>query len=171
MVQKNENGACNRLYQPSRFCILSWTQTFKQNGTVQLFGIKGQRDNGTSSKSCHGKGRDRIFQRLSRPIPGHPGTQSLSIFSYDFLFWNIFSLFGGKKLHPKPSSSLVILAIQLTTLFLLYCCLLVCAQFGQKEKKMQFIAAVLLRLDVQYVVLLYRSILQKNLHQCIVLAG
>ena len=48
----------------------------------------------------------------------------------------------------KPNKQTVILAIQQTTLFLLYCCLHVFAQFGQKEKKMQFIAAVLLRLDV-----------------------
>ena len=49
----------------------------------------------------------------------------------------------------KPNKQAVILAIQQTTLFLLFCCLHVFAQFGQKEKKMQFIAAVLLRLDVQ----------------------
>ena len=48
----------------------------------------------------------------------------------------------------KPNKQAVILAIQQTTLFLLFCCLHVFAQFGQKEKKMQFIAAVLLRLDV-----------------------
>ena len=122
------------------------TATFRDKGTEFPWL---SRDKGTAGQAQNlATGRDGMGFFTGCPVPERPGTQSLSIFSYDFLFWNIFSLFGGKKLHPKPSSSLVILAIQLTTLFLLYCCLLVCAQFGQKEKKMQFIAAVLLRLDV-----------------------
>ena len=39
-----------------------------------FFIVPGQRDNGTSSKSCHGTGRDGIFDMLSRPVPGRPGT-------------------------------------------------------------------------------------------------
>ena len=32
-----------------------------------FFIVPGQKDNGTSSKSCHGTGRDGIFDWLSRP--------------------------------------------------------------------------------------------------------
>ena len=41
-----------------------------------FFIVPGQRDNGTSSKSCHGTGRNGIFDRLSRPVPGRPAGQN-----------------------------------------------------------------------------------------------
>ena len=77
---------------------------FEWDGTVQLFGTKGQkfqslsRDKGTSSKSCHGTGQDS----LSKSGTGHGTGQSLFLcqnrgrdkdgtgqslfFFYDFLF-------------------------------------------------------------------------------------
>ena len=103
-------------------------QGFQQDGTVQLFGtagqaklfcpgtkghrdrssfiVPGQRDYGTSSKSCHGTGRAKtasqnpgwdagqdnhhfFSQNLGRDREGMG--QSL-IFSNDFLFYNIFSV-------------------------------------------------------------------------------
>ncbi len=43
-------------------------------GTFAPALVPGQRDNGTSSKSCHGTGQDGIFDMLSRPVPGRHGT-------------------------------------------------------------------------------------------------
>jgi hypothetical protein len=90
-------------------------QTRVSNGTGQCnfsgqrdrksFIVPGQRDNGTSSKSCHGTGRDGILNRLSRPVPGRPGTKSLSdcqkkmskkllsIFFFFFSNYKFFTLF------------------------------------------------------------------------------
>ena len=74
---------------------------FQRDGTVKLFGTKGQK-----FPSCPGTkgqrdklkffprdGTGRDFYRLFRPVLGRPGTQSLSIFSYHFLFSYIFSCF------------------------------------------------------------------------------
>ena len=47
-------------------------ETRVSNGTGQR-SFSGQRDNGTSSKFCHGTGRD--FDSLSRPVPGRPAGQ------------------------------------------------------------------------------------------------
>ena len=42
------------------------------------FIVPGQRDNGTSSKSCHGTGRDFKQALPSQDVPGRPGTKALS---------------------------------------------------------------------------------------------
>ena len=72
--------------------------TFRDKGT-EVPSLS--RDKGTTGQAQNlATGRNGIFYRLSRPVPGRPGTQSLSIlfikctiFSYDFLFQNIFSCF------------------------------------------------------------------------------
>ena len=58
----NKTGQCNFSGQRDRKSFL----------------VPGQRDNGTSSKSCHGTGRD--FDRLSRPVPGRPAGQNHFLF-------------------------------------------------------------------------------------------
>ena len=65
----------------SKFCtwVSKWTGqcNFLGQKDKSSFIVLGQRDNGTSSKSCHGTARDGILNRLSRPVPGRPGTKSL----------------------------------------------------------------------------------------------
>ena len=48
------------------------------------------RDKETSSKSCHGTGRNGIFDKLSRPVPGRPAGQN------HFKIWT-FLLFSEEK--------------------------------------------------------------------------
>ena len=57
--------------------------------------VPGQRDNGTSSKSCHGTGRGtgQLLFFCQNPGRDRDGTGQLLFFSYDFLFYNISSCF------------------------------------------------------------------------------
>ena len=66
--------------------------TLRGKGTeVRTFIVPGQMDNGTSSKSCLGMGQARTAcQNLARDA-GRDNQQSL--FSFDFLFQNIFFCF------------------------------------------------------------------------------
>ena len=77
-----------------------------------FFLVPGQRDNGTSSKFCHGTGRDGILTACpvpSRDVPRdrneRKNIDKIEFFFYDFLFQNIFSCFGTSSSvleHPFP---------------------------------------------------------------------
>ena len=76
-----------------------------------FFIVPGQRDNGTSSKSCHGTGRDGILNRLSRPVPGRPGTKALSDWQKN-VKKSLFSLLSrgcpaGQE-NPVPLEALIV---------------------------------------------------------------
>ena len=75
-----ENGVKNiqaTAYNGVRTVIRVSNETGRRNFSGQrdrnFFLVPGQRDNGTSSKFCHGTGRD--FDSLSRPVPGRPAGQ------------------------------------------------------------------------------------------------
>ena len=79
------------------------------------FIVPGQRDNGTSSKSCHGAGRDGIFYWLSCPVPGHNHFQFFPMIS---CFRTSFSCFRTSFSCFRPSFFLFFVFLRKVNLLL-----------------------------------------------------